>query len=291
MREIGTWFGLQDEREKRRLVTVLGCPFDGAATGPGGSAAGPAEIRRWSGTEEAIDEAGRPVLDLGVRDAGDVEAGSTGVLDSIAERAGELLDGEPSVLLGLGGDHAVTIGLAEAVGRRHPDMAFVMFDAHADCFPDYDGDPESHACTVARLWERGFTTPERTALVGLRSFARPELDLIAQAGLMITAADWRRAEAIDVVERIMRLVGDRPTYISIDIDVLDPAAAPGTGYPVAGGPSTGDLLEVLRGLLPTIDVVGLDLVEVSPPLDSQGVTAATAAHLLLQVFAGLAARQ
>jgi agmatinase len=290
MREIGTWFGLPDAADGPADLTVLGCPFDGAATGPGGSATGPEALRHWSSTEEAIDETGVPVRGLTVRDAGDVPAGED-VLAAIRSRAARILEAGPTTVVGLGGDHAVTIALAEAVARHHPEMAYVMLDAHADCFPDYEGDPESHACTVARLWERGATAPDRTALVGLRSFATPELAALASTALVIPAAEWRRTGSPMVAQRVVELVGSRPVYLSIDIDVLDPAAAPGTGYPVAGGPSSGELLDVLGALVPRIDVVGLDLVEVAPPLDPTGVTAAAGAHLLLQVFAAIAARR
>lgn len=285
MRAIGDWFGLQDGDGPRR-VAVLGCPFDGAATGRAGAAEGPAAIRRWTRSQEAIDEYGRPVSGLLVRDLGDVPA-TEPLLPAIADAAERAIAGA-EVLLGLGGDHAVTIGLAQGVARRHGPLALVLLDAHADCFPDYDGDRESHACTVARLWESGAVDPARTAAVGLRSFAAPEMNALGEFGLVVPAGEWLRAGAALTAHRILECVGSAPLYVSIDIDVLDPAAAPGTGYPVAGGPGSRQLLDLLELLLRERTPCGLDLVEVAPALDPGDITAAAAAHVLLQVLAGLA---
>jgi len=290
MREIGEWFGLERLQGAKRRVAVLGCPFDGAATGRGGSADGPAAIRRWASTEEAIDEYGRPLSGVGVTDLGDVDAAGQSPLAAIQAAATVALADGVETLLGLGGDHAVTIALASAVAERHGEIAFVMLDAHADCFPDYDGDRESHACTVARLWESGAVSPECTALVGLRSYATPELDRIAACGLVVPAAEWLSAGAAMVGHRVLEVVGWRPLYLSIDIDVLDPSAAPGTGYPVAGGPTSRQLLDLLAVIVPACDVVGVDLVEVAPGLENTDITAAAAAHVLLQVLGGIGQR-
>ncbi len=287
MREIGGWFGLERVSGASRRVAVLGCPFDGAATGRGGSAEGPAAIRRWASTEEAIDEYGRPVSGVAVTDLGDVDVAGESPLAAIRIAAAEATADGTTTLLGLGGDHAVTIALATAVAERRGEIAFVMLDAHADCFPEYDGDPESHACTVVRLWESSAVRPECTALVGLRSYATPELDRIAACGLVVPAAEWLSAGAAVVGRRVLELVGGRPLYLSVDIDVLDPSAAPGTGYPVAGGPTSRQLLDLLAVIVPACNVVGIDLVEVAPGLDSADITAAAAAHVLLQVLSGI----
>jgi len=290
MRKIGGWFGLERVVGAPRRVAVLGCPFDGAATGRSGSAEGPAAIRRWAATEEAIDESGRPLSGIGVTDLGDVDAAGSSPLAAIRAAATDAVADGQTTLLGLGGDHAVTIALASAVAERHGEIAFVMLDAHADCFPDYEGDPESHACTVARLWESGAVQPERTALVGLRSFATPELDRIAACGLMVPAAEWLATGAAMVGHRVLEVADGRPLYLSIDIDVLDPAAAPGTGYPVAGGPTSRQLLDLLAVIVPAADVIGIDLVEVAPGPEHTDITAAAAAHVLLQVLGGIAMR-
>ena len=287
MRDIGDWFGLQRVVGAPRRVAVLGCPFDGAATGRGGSVEGPGAIRRWSSTEEAIDEYGRPLRNVVVEDLGDVDTTGAAPLDAIHEAATAAVADGATTLLGLGGDHSVTIALAGAVAKRHGENAFVMLDAHADCFPDYEGDPDSHACPVARLWQLGALRPEHTALVGLRSYATPELEPLAECGLVVPGGEWLTTGAAEVARRVLEVAAGRPLYLSIDIDVLDPSAAPGTGYPVAGGPTSRQLLDLLAVIVPASNIVGLDLVEVAPGLDSTDITAATAAHLLLQVLAGI----
>jgi agmatinase len=284
MRKIGRWFGLEGLAGSRQ-VDILGCPFDGAATGRGGAASGPTAIREWSASQQAIDEYGHVIRDVGVEDHGDVSCESDHVVDSIRAAAAALVS-EGRLLLGLGGDHSVTIGLGRGVAECHGPMGLVMLDAHADCFPEYEGDPLSHACTVSRLWDSGAVDPARTALVGLRSYGAEELARIGEAGLVVPAAEWLATGSAMTGERVRQQLGAGPVYLSIDIDVLDPAAAPGTGYPVAGGPDSRSLLDLLAVLQADLDIVAADLVEVAPPLDASGITAAAAAHVLLQFLAG-----
>jgi agmatinase len=165
-----------------------------------------------------------------------------------------------------------------------------MLDAHADCFDTYAGDRNSHACVVRRIWDTVGVAASSTCLVGLRSFARAELESIDQAGLVITAVDWSEAGSEETARQIAEVVGARPLYVSLDIDVLDPAAAPGTGYPVAGGPDCRAVLDLLSSLWNRARVVGVDLVEVAPALDPSDSTPAVAAHVLLQVLAHFASR-
>jgi len=290
MREIGGWFGLTDRVGEQHTALILGCPADDAATGRSGASAGPAAIRRWAESAEAIDEAGRPVSGLQVRDLGDVTLDGPS-WPAIEAAAREALRRQPDgFLIGLGGDHSVTPPLVAAVADRHPDLAFLMLDAHADCFDIYDGDRNSHACVVRRVWDTVGVEAGSTGLVGLRSFAHAELDSIGEAGLVITASEWNAAGSEETASRIFELVGSSPLYVSLDIDVLDPAAAPGTGYPVAGGPDCRAVLDLLTALWGATRIVGLDLVEVAPALDPSDSTAAVAAHVLLQVLAHVSRR-
>ena len=163
-----------------------------------------------------------------------------------------------------------------------------MLDAHADCFDTYNGDSKSHACVVRRIWDTVGIPVASTGLVGLRSFAHAELDSIDKSGLVVTASAWNAAGSEAIARQVAKFVGPRPLYVSLDIDVLDPAAAPGTGYPVAGGPDCRAVLNLLEALWPKAHVVGMDLVEVAPALDPSDSTAAVAAHILLQVLAHVA---
>lgn len=286
MRQIASWFDLTSVAEGRPVV-VLGLPWEGAVSGRAGASGGPAAVRRWSRTEQAVDEHGRPVAGLRVIDLGDVAGGP----EAIEAAAHEALAERPDArLLAIGGDHSVTPPLVRAVRARHRRLGLVVLDAHPDLFAAYEGDPGSHACAVARAWDAG-VAPAATALVGLRSCALDELPALARAGTAVAAAEWLRDGPDAVARRVAGALGDRPVYLSLDIDVLDPAAAPGTGYPVAGGPSSRALLDLLARLMSGLDVVAVDLVEVAPALDPTEITAATAAHVLLQVLAGWARRE
>ncbi len=288
MRDIGSWFGLTNKQGEQRTVLILGCPVDDAATGRSGASAGPAAIRRWAESAEAIDESGHPVTGLQVRDLGDITIEDPVWTVIAAAGRAALVEHPGAFLIGLGGDHSVTPPLVAAVAEHHPELAFLMLDAHADCFDSYDGDRDSHACVVRRVWDTVGVSADATCLAGLRSFAGTELESIERAGLVRTASSWSALGSRELARQIADRVGDRPLYVSLDIDVLDPAAAPGTGYPVAGGPDCRALLDVLASLWVSIDVVGLDLVEVAPALDPSDSTPAVAAHVLLQVLAHVA---
>jgi len=288
MREIAPWFGLSEITDADKTVVVLGCPFGSADAVRGGADVGPGAIRQWARTAEAITEVGHPIADLRVIDCGNVTAsGHDGESRwrAIEARAGEVLTAHPGAfLLGLGGDHAVTPPLAAAARRAHGDLAFLLLDAHPDCFAAYDGDPLSHACVVPRLWDRAGFSRQSTCIVGVRSYALDELDTMDSAGLVVPARPWLAFDPGALAAEIRESTRGKPLYISLDIDVLDPSCAPGTGYPVAGGPDTRALLTLLSEIFDRQAVAAMDLVEVAPAVDPSGITAATAAHLLLQVL-------
>ena len=312
-------------RQENREIVVLGCPFDGAVSGRAGAADGPAAIRGWAASAEAITEDGSMISGLRVIDVGDVvlpdtpaasetprvsgtptdqaqssrssdpgasiESGqSASRWQAIEAAADAALRAHPQAFfLGLGGDHGVTPPLLASSARHHPGLGLLLLDAHADCFPDYEGDRASHACAVSRAWDHAGIVPRNTALVGLRSYAQIELASLRQAGWVVSAAEWSRQGVGTTADAIVDVLGGGPVYSSFDIDVLDPSAAPGTGYPVAAGPSSRDVLELLAALWPRLDIFGMDLVEVAPALDPSAITAATAAQVLLQVFGHVAA--
>lgn len=288
MRDIAPWFGLTQVTDADRTVAVLGCPFGSSDAFRAGADEGPRAIRAWARTAEAITEIGHPVTDLRVIDCGDVSAqGDDGESRwrAIEIRAGEVLAEYPGAfLLGLGGDHAVTPPLAAAARRAHGDLAFLLLDAHPDCFAVYGDDPLSHACVVPRLWDRAGFARRSTAIVGVRSYALDELDIMDTAGLVVPARTWQAFNPAALAAEIRESTRGTPLYISLDIDVLDPSCAPGTGYPVAGGPDTRGLLTLLAEIFDNQPVAAMDLVEVAPAADPSDITAANAAHLLLQVL-------
>jgi agmatinase len=294
MREIPAWFGLVEAETAEREVVVLGCPFEGGDAYRGGSSAGPAAIRAWAQTSQAITEDGVEIEGLRVIDRGDVAAnddsseGRWAALESAAAAA--LQEHPEAFLLALGGDHGVTAPLATAVRAARGDLAFLILDAHPDAFDSYDGDPLAHACVLQRLWDRGGYDPDTSCLIGVRSYALDELEALEEFGLVVSAQRWFGEGSRMLADDILRASRGKPLYISVDIDVLDPAFAPATGYPVAGGPSTRRVLELLAAIWRRQPVVGLDLVEVAPAIEPSGITESTAAHILLQVL-GHVARQ
>lgn len=288
MREISPWFGLTDGPDADLAVVVVGCPFGSADAFRGGADQGPAAIRAWARTAEAIDESGGAIRGLRVIDRGDAMVPGDGgeerwrAIEAMATAA--LAEHPGALLLGLGGDHAVTPPLATAARRAGEPPAFLLLDAHADCFAEYEGDPLSHACVLPRLWDRGGYAAADTCIAGVRSFASDELDRIDAAALAVSARTWRELGAEALAAEIRRASDGRPLYISVDIDVLDPSCAPGTGYPVPAGPDTRELLALLRAVFGGQPVVAMDVVEVAPPIDPSGITAATAAHIVLQAL-------
>ena len=291
MREIPAWFGLTEVEEAERDLVVLGCPFECGDAFRGGASAGPEAIRNWAQTAEAVTEEGHPV-DLRVVDAGDVEAeddSGEGRWQAIETTARDALGDHPDAfLLGIGGDHAVTPPLAAAVRALNEDLGFLLLDAHPDCFDTYNDDSLSHACVLPRLWDRAGFVAEDTCIAGVRSYAEDELETMDTAALVVPSRPWEALGGEALAEEIREATSAKPLYVSLDIDLLDPAHAPGTGYPVGGGPDLRGVLELLQWVWRLQPVVAMDLVEVSPPLDPAGITAANAAHVLLQVMGHVA---
>ncbi|MFQ5743692.1 MAG: arginase family protein [Acidobacteriota bacterium] len=303
MREIPAWFGLSAADAADARAVVLGCPLEGQDAYRGGSSQGPAAIREWARTAQAVREDGSPIEGLRVVDFGDVEvvagqgdatsAAASGearwrAIEGPASRAWQSHPG--AFLLGLGGDHGVTPPLAAAARAARGELAFLLLDAHPDAFDAYDGDRLSHACVLSRLSDRCGYAPEATCLVGVRSYALDELDPMRSLGLVVPAYRWAEWGSTKVADKILQATGGKALYLSLDIDVLDPAYAPGTGYPVAGGPSSRQLLDLLAAVWQRQPVVAMDLVEVAPAIDPSGATASTAAHLCLQVLGHVARR-
>ena len=293
MRAIDPWFGLGNTAEADKTVVVVGCPFGGGDAFRSGADQGPAAIREWARTAEAINEAGHRIDDVRVIDRGDAgPPDGTGEerWQAIVDAAARALEEHPDAfLLGIGGDHAVTPPLATAARQAFGEMAFILLDAHPDCFASYEGDPLSHACVVPRVWDRGGFDRATTCIAGVRSYALEELDTMDTAGLVVPAGPWQVLGSEALAAEIGDLTARVPLYISLDIDLLDPAHAPGTGYPVAGGPDVREVLTLLTEIWRQQPVAAFDLVEVAPGIDPTGITAANAAHILLQVLGHVSA--
>jgi agmatinase len=228
---------------------------------------------------------------LRVRDYGDLEPlfDWAGYFQEVEERAADAL-GHPLALF-LGGDHSVTIPLTQAFSKTMGGpMGVLHFDAHPDLFDVYRGHRWGHACTGRRVLELSNLEPRHLVFVGLRSIAGPEWEFLQASPAIsrITARDWYREGTDAVAEQVTERLSDvEAVYITIDIDGLDASCAPGTGYPEAAGPTSRDLVELMRAVVARLPVRALDVVEVAPPLDANDITSFAALKVIYEVFGAL----
>jgi agmatinase len=288
------------ETVDRADVAVLGAPFDGGTSFRPGARFGPAAIREASllmrPYNEPLDLL--PFAQAQVADAGDagpdpLEIGAAHA--AIQARAADLHDSGARVL-GLGGDHSVALPLMRAAAARHGKLSLLQLDAHTDTWDEYFGHKVSHGTVMRRAVEEELIDPAASVQIGLRGPLYAATDMEDNAALGFHTLLARELEAAGVAGAV-ELARERlrpPVYVSVDIDVLDPAYAPGTGTPEPGGLTSRELLAILRGLA-GLDVAAADVVEVSPPYDPAGVTAMAAAAaaydlLSLLVLSSRAAR-
>jgi arginase len=171
----------------------------------------------------------------------------------------------------LGGDHFVSWPIVRAIRKKHPKLTVLHFDAHPDLYDSFDGDRNSHACPFARIMEENLA--DRLVQVGVRTLNPPQRQQAERFGVeQVEMRHWRPG-------RIPRLNG--PLYISIDVDVLDPAFAPGVSHPEPGGMSTRELIAEIQGL--SVEIVGADIVELNPEADANGLTAVVCAKLVKEL--------
>ena len=277
-------------------IAVVGIPFDGGTTYRPGARFGPAAVRQGSRLLRPYNPAvGALPFELAqVVDAGDVACTPFGPEEAVAqiEAAAETLLAEGGRLVAIGGDHTVALPLLRATSARHGPLALVHFDAHLDTWDVYFGQRFTHGSPFRRAWEEGLLSRDHCAHVGLRGPLYSSTDLVDDAGMgfaQVTADDVAERGAAAVAARMLQRVGDAPLYVSVDIDVLDPAHAPGTGTPEAGGLTSRELLTLVRGLAPA-RIVGADVVEVSPAYDHAEITAVAAAHVIYELLTAMALR-
>jgi agmatinase len=277
---------------ERANVAILGAPFDGATTFRAGARFGPAAIREASlllrPYDEALDVA--PFASVQVVDAGDAPANPIEV-DSAhraIEDAARTITREGGRVIGLGGDHSVSLPLLRAAATEHGPLSLVQLDAHTDTWDSYFGFRHTHGTVFRRAVEEGIVDPRASVQIGLRGslYADDDLDQNAALGFATLLARQLDEQGVRGVLELARTRLRGPVYVSVDIDVLDPAFAPGTGTPEAGGLSSRELLAIVRGLseLP-LPLAGADVVEVSPSYDPAGVTSLAAANVAYELVA------
>lgn len=271
-------------------TVVWGVPFDTGVSYRPGARFGPNHVRQSSRLLRPYN----PSLDVqpfsmrAVADAGDLGVNPFDIGNAIEtiDRAAAELTGTGRTLLTIGGDHTIALPLLRVAHAQHGPIAVLHFDAHLDTWDTYFGAPHTHGTVFRRAAEEGLVDGEHSMHIGIRGPLYSDLDLDESEQLgfaVVHCRDFVRKSLDEVIERVRTRLGDRPVYVSIDIDVLDPAYAPGTGTPEAGGMSSRELLEVLRGLA-GLNLVGADVVEVSPAYDHAEITGIAAAHALYELL-------
>jgi agmatinase len=278
-------------------VAVFGVPFDTGVSYRPGARFGPAHIRESSRLLRPWNPALQvaPFGSQQVADAGDLAVNPFSIsdaIDAIERGARGLLERARRVLM-LGGDHTVALPMLRALSAVHGPLAVVHFDAHLDTWDTYFGAAYTHGTPFRRAAEEGLLDRSGCLHVGIRGPLYGDTDLTDDTQLGFQVISAPEVDAIGIpgmVERIAQRVGDRPVYVSVDIDVLDPAHAPGTGTPEAGGLSSRELLATLRSFA-RLNLVGADIVEVAPAYDHAQITGIAAAHVGYELLSAMAARK
>ena len=266
-------------------VVLFGAPYDSTTSFRPGTRFGPAAVRSESfGIETFSPYQDKDLEDVRVHDAGDLElpfGAPEPVLGLIEARAASILaDGKMPVLLG--GEHLVTLGAVRAVAQRFPDLHIIHFDAHADLREDYLGNPLSHACVLRRCHD--ILGDGRIFQFGIRSGTRDEFAFMA-AGHVVT----ERHTCVTLPQ--LSLPEGTPVYLTVDLDVLDPAEFPGTGTQEAGGLRFRELLAAVVDVFRRFNVVAFDNVELSPPIDPSGRSTALACKFLREELLAIRERK
>lgn len=282
---------------REQPFAIAGIPFDGAVTNRPGARFGPQEIRRASlmlcdGIHPFFDVS--PLGFLG--DAGDMALPNASALDVVRRQ----IESQASALMAqhhcvfLGGDHSVTLALLRAAKARFGPLAMVHFDAHCDTWSDHFGEPSGHGTWTYEAIQEGLVSAPHTVQIGLRSGGEKAARTYVadQGGLIFDARSMRGLDGAglqDCIAQVRERIGAMPVYLTLDIDCLDPAFAPGTGTPEPGGMSTSQLMTWLEALAP-LNCVAMDCVEVAPAYDHAELTSQAAATMVWTYLCGQIAK-
>jgi len=277
-------------------VVIAGAPFDGGVSYRPGARFGPAHVREASRLLRPYNPA-QDVEPFGahqVADAGDIAINPFDLVEAVrqVEEAAADLTADGTRLVTIGGDHSIALPLLRNVARQHGPVAVVHFDAHLDTWDTYFGAPITHGTPFRRASEEGLIDLEASLHVGIRGplYSRDDLRDDERLGFaVISSVDLETDGLATAITRMLARLGDRPVYLSIDIDVLDPAHAPGTGTPEAGGLTSRELLAMIRALAGS-RLVGADVVEVAPAYDHAQLTAVAASHVVYEILSAMAPR-
>lgn len=275
-RNIHTFIGCDHEYDESEIV-LFGAPFDGTTSYRPGTRFASAAIRNESyGIETYSPYLDKDLTDRKIFDAGDLEFGYGNVervLKTIEDMTNTILNDKKKPLM-VGGEHLVTLGSIRAVVKHYPDLHIIHFDAHADLRDEYLGESLSHASVMRRCWE--LVGDNRIFQFGIRSGDREEF----RWGKDHVFTKKFNLEGLD---RVIERLKDKPVYLTIDLDVLDPSVFPGTGTPEAGGVSFMELIDALKQVF-RLNIVAMDMNELSPIYDQSGASTALACKLLRELL-------
>ena len=277
-------------------VGIIGVPLDIGTSNRNGTRYGPRQVRAESVLVRPYNMATRaaPFDSFQIADLGDVALNPynlSACIEIIEQHYSAVLENAVTPV-SIGGDHTITLPILRAIARKHGPVALIHVDAHADVNDTMFGEPVAHGTIFRRAIEEKLVDPRSMFQIGLRAtgYAAEDFDWARDQGVTVVQAEacWYKSLA-PLMEEVLRLVGpDQPAYLSFDIDGLDPSVAPGTGTPEPGGLTGSQGLEIIRGCY-GLNLIGCDLVEVSPPYDTTGNTALLAANLLFEMLCALPA--
>jgi guanidinopropionase len=275
-------------------IALVGIPWDGGTTNRAGARHGPREVRNQSSLMRRVHHVSQtePFSIANVADVGDLSVNPINLIDALNRIESGMTDivAAGAIPLSVGGDHLTTLPVLRAVARKRP-VGLIHFDAHSDTNDRYFGDnPYTHGTPFRRAIEEGLLDAKRIVQIGIRGsiYDPGEHDWAKEQGVRIIYMEEfvdRGGEA--VMREALAIAGDQPTYVSFDIDCIDPSMAPGTGTPEAGGFTTREAQQMIR-LLEGVDIVGADVVEVSPPFDLAGMTALAGATMMFELLCVIA---
>jgi guanidinopropionase len=275
-------------------IALIGVPWDGGTTNRAGARHGPREIRNMSSFMRKVHHVSRiaPYQLARVADLGDAPVNPIDLMDSLGriERFFAKVHAAGAIPLSAGGDHLVTLPIFRAIARQRP-IGMIHFDAHSDTNDSYfGGNRFTHGTPFRRAVEEGLLDPKRVVQIGIRGsiYDASDMDFAEASGMRVIYIEEFTAIGVEkTIAEARRVAGEGPTYISFDVDGLDPIYAPGTGTPEIGGLTTREAQAILRGLQ-GLDLVGGDVVEVSPPFDPSGNTALVGATMMFEILCLLA---
>lgn len=275
-KNIQTFIGCDCEYEESDIV-LFGAPFDGTTSYRPGTRFASAAIRNESyGIETYSPYLDKDLLDCKIFDSGDLEfpfGNTERILSLIEERTSKILSDKKTPVM-IGGEHLVTLGAVRAAVKKYPDLHILHFDAHADLRDDYLGEPLSHACVMRRCWE--LIGDNRIHQFGIRSGDQEEF-IWAKEHVIMNRFDFSNlSQSIEVLK-------GKPIYLTIDLDVLDPSGFPATGTPEAGGVTFTELWKALNQVF-QLNIIAVDINELSPPYDQSGISTALACKLLREIL-------